>query len=266
MLGAFLLCLAGSSFAQEDSEEEEAYVGGMSLKYSASVVFGNTNTLWNTAIPSAASNSTYWNISGAAPGSNVMESEASIISMTGVEAKVSITDLIAVRIGGSAIVRNTPGRDNVPGVIDPASPNVTWIPNYEAVTADNKFDMNMSVGGEYTLVKKDKISAYAGAAIPFYYSRWTQYDPTIFEAGNGDIIVKDVSERHIEAFGFGFQALAGVNYNISENFYLGFEVKPFSFLYTFNEKFAAAGLETLQADTRTRGYFTQPVFKLGFNL
>ncbi len=268
MLGAFLLCLAGGVLAQEDPEEE-AYVGGGSLKFSGAILFGNSNFLTSGLTIPGSPGSTYWNVSGQAPYANTVSNNNAITNMIGAEARVFVTDDIAIRLNGGAVVRNTPARDNVPATIDPNSPNVTWIPNYNAVIGDNRFDANFNIGGEYHLVKKGKLSGYVGASIPFNYARWSQYNPTVVVNSNNGVApatvtITDVATRHVEMVGFGFQLLAGADYNFTNGFYMGLEIKPFSYLYAFNRKFPAPGLPSLGADTHTYGYFVQPMFKMGF--
>ena len=274
MLSAILFCLMSTtSFAQEDEETSGgSFLGG--LQFTASLNFGNANFMTNAMdVPAAGDPYTgtlansYWVIPGDAPYANVISADDNnITNMAGIEARAFINDQMAVRFSAGAIIRNTPARDNIPGVIDPSSPNVTWIPNYEAVTADGRFDVNITAGFEYHFTKKNNLDLYGAVAIPFYYGRWSQYNPTVDVSEAGEVLITDVGTRHMETIGIGTQLIAGADYYLKDNLYIGIEIKPFSYVYAFNERFAGPGLETLQANTQTFGFFTQPVFKIGFKL
>ena len=263
MLSAILFCfMMGSTYAQEDASSG----GSMDLTFTAALLFGNGNFM-DGGLDIPSSPTTYWNIEGTAPYANTVSANSNyIINMAGVEARVFINDEMAVRLTGGAIIRNTPARDNVPGVIDPSAPNVTWIPDYAAVTADNRFDANIIPAFEYHLGKSNNLAPYAGIGVPIHYARWSQYNPSYDVSSTGDITITDVDTRHVEMLGFGVQLIAGVDYFLKDNFYIGLEIKPFSYLYAYNTKFPAPGLESLQADTHTYGFFTQPFFKIGFML
>jgi hypothetical protein len=96
------------------------------------------------------------------------------------------------------------------------------------------------------------------------YGRRTLYDPTITLNQDGSFVIADISERHAEIAGFGLQLVAGFDYYIAKGLYTGFEFKPASYVYAFNIKLPAAGLETLEAETHTFSFFSQIYLKLGF--
>ena len=211
--------------------------------------------------------SNYWVVPGNAPYANVVDENYNyLINMVGVEGRYFFNESWAVKISGGAIIRDTPARDAIPGYIDPDADNVTWIPDYEVVIMDNEFKANVVVGGEYHFKTKfERVSPYLGVSVPFYYSRHSQYDPTVVQDENtGDITITDVSVRHVEIMAFGGQIVGGVDYYISKGFYTGFEIKPASYLYSVSSKYPATGIPALQADNHTYSFFTQPYFKLGF--
>ncbi len=268
MLSALLISLILSVQAQENTEDFEVNGGG--IKFSASILFGNGSFMTEGLEVPSSPGSTYWTVSGIAPQANVISANSNnVTNMTGGEARIFFGDALAVKINGGFILSDTPARDNVPATIDPSSPNVTWIPNYEAVVADNRIDANVTIGAEYHFPTKKKLSPYAGVALPFYYARWSKYDPTAevytdASTGGVTVTITDVTTRHVEMIGLGGQIYAGADYFVSESLFLGLEIKPFSFIYAYSTKYPAAGLETLQADTYTYGAFTQPLFKVGF--
>jgi len=235
-------------------------------KFSVSILFGKGQTLSGNNIP-ASPTTNGWSVNGLAPSASGISFENSLVNMTGAEFRYFVVENIAIKLSGSGIMRNTPMQENIPGVIE-GNINAAWIPDYEATKAENSFDANLSLGGEYHFKMANKLSPYLGVAIPFCYSRYSQYDPTaIVDITNPDIEqavkITDVGMRHIEALGFGGQIVSGADYSLSESLYLGFEIKPFSYLYAINTKYPAPGLEARSADSHTFGFFTQPVLKLG---
>ncbi len=249
--------------AQEDDMSTSG--GGLSFSFSGAILFGNGNYLKDGLyIPSAPGNNAYWSVPGSAPSANVMNANYNnVANMVGGEARMFLNDNMAVRLNGGLIFSNTPARDNVPGIIDPDAPNVTWIPNYEAVTADNRFDANINPGFEYHFPMGD-LSPFVGVSVPVYYARWSQYNPTYTVDSEANVVVTDIDTRHVELIGFGGQIVAGADYYFNDNLFLGAEIKPFSYLYAYNVKLPAPGLESLKADTYTLGLFVQPFVKLGF--
>jgi opacity protein-like surface antigen len=266
IISALLLGLLGSVCAQDDAES----FGPAAGDFSGAVLFGTGSFLdaWpNLVIPSAPYNNSSWSVSGYAPYQSTVEANYNYISnMVGVEGRFFVTNRIALKMSGGAIYRGTPPRDNLPGVIDPNSPNAAWIPYYEAVQQDESVDFNFNLGGDFIFPSKkfERIFPYVGANIPLLYGRRTQFDPTITFESDGSFVIADVGMRHVEVVGFGLQAVAGVDYYIAKGLYFGFEFKPISYVYAFNRKFPAPGLEPLEADTHTWSVFSQIYCKLGF--
>jgi outer membrane protein W len=230
--------------------------------FSGAILFGRgayfTGGLFAPGSPSSGS----WTVPGTAPSNNIIDGNSNdITNMVGGEARYFVTSMIAVKLSGGAILRNTPAVDNLPGIIDSNSPNAAWIPAYQATAAENSSDININIGGEYHFATKyDRLSPWAGLNLPIYYGRRSAYDPTIDDAGN----VTDVGLRHTELVGFGVQAAAGVDYYLMEGFYIGFEFKPISFVAAKTTKLPAPGLEGRDAGNTTLSFFSQPFFKIGF--
>lgn len=244
-------------------------------KFSGAILFGNGIYLANPTAPTSPSGND-WNVSGEAPFASGISNDNQLTNMIGAEFRYFVTEKIALKFNGSGIIRNTPAVDNVPGAtpatsgsVDPASPNAGWIPNYDATKMNNSFNVNVSVGAEYHIATTAKLSPYVSVMVPFSYGRSSQYDPTYnvnVDAASIDaaVTIADVGNRHTEQIGFGGQFVCGADYNLTESIFIGLEIKPVSYLYAYNTKFPAPGLETRDAATHTVGFFTQPVFKLGF--
>lgn len=241
---------------------------------SAAILFGRGNFL-NTGLDVPTVPSSNWTVPGSAPYNNTVDDQENpVTNIVGGEVRYFLMDNIALKLSGGAIMRNTPARANVPGLIDPNTNNATWIPAYAAVEADNKVDANINLGGEYHFTTKySRLYPYAGVTVPFYYARRSVYDPTInYETESGSSsssspapqAVVDVGVRSAEIVGFGGQLVGGIDYYLMEGLYFGFEIKPVSVVYSYSNKLAAPGLESGKADNTTWSFFSQTFFKVGF--
>jgi hypothetical protein len=269
-LQIFILCTllgVGTLFAQKD--------GGFK-RFSCAILFGNGAYLTEPIVPASPGLSD-WTVSGEAPTASGISSLNDVTNIAGAEFRIFTSEKFAFKFNGYGIYKNTPAQDNVTGVtpatsgaVDPASPNAGWIPNYAATVMDNSLNANVSVGCEIHFTGDTKLSPFIGIMVPFCYGRRSVYDPTatvdMTKSLNDPtaVTITDVGTRHIEQIGFGGQLVFGADYNLSESFYLGLEIKPVSYLYAYNIKYPAPGLETRSADTHIYGFFTQPILKLGF--
>lgn len=268
ILLSMLLVTLGCVYAQDSSSERSSSDGNYAPAagdISAAILLGRGNFL-NTglAVPTIANPN--WTVPGTAPYANVVDGNNNpMTNIVGVEVRYFLTDNIAIKLSGGGIIRNTPARDNIPGVIS-GNNNATWIPAYAAVEADNRVDANVNLGGEYHFATRvSRLFPYVGVTIPFYYARQSYYNPTITYQGDGNEAgAVDVGVRSAEIIGFGGQLAGGVDYYLMEGLYFGFEVKPVSMIYAYNQKLPAPGLEFGEADNTTWSFFSQTFFKLGF--
>lgn len=273
----FLTVLFLSSLGMVNAQDTDSESGGYKPEqgdFSAAVLFGRGNFLnagLDFMIPSAPGSDTDWTVAGTAPYNNTVEPNSNDVSnIVGVELRYFLADNMALKLSGGGIIRNTPARDNIPGYIDANAPNATWIPAYAAVEAENRMDMNVNLGGEYLFeTKNERVFPYVGVTVPFYYSRKSMYDPTIGyissgTSGDPNDLVVDIGTRHVEMIGFGGQLVCGIDYYLMEGLYFGFEVKPASYVYAYNVKMPAPGLEAGEADNHTFSFFSQTFVKVGF--
>jgi len=265
LISAILIGLLPNVFAQE----ETASFGPAQGDFSGAVLFGRGSFLvTGLDVTPAPYNNTSWTVPGTSPYLNAVEAGYNDVSnMLGIEGKYYFSNKFALKISGGAIYRGTPPRDNMPGVIDPNSPNAAWIPYYNAVIQDERVDANFNLGADFIFPSKkyDRVFPYVGVNIPFMYGRRSQFDPTIVTNSDGSFYIADVGVRHTEIIGLGLQATAGIDYYLAKGFFIGFEFKPISYVYAYNRKIPAPGLEVLEADTHTWSFFSQIYFKLGFN-
>lgn len=265
IISALLFCLLPSVLAQE----ETAAFGATKGDFSGAVLFGRGSFLvTGLDVPSAPYNNTGWSVSGSAPYLNAVEAGYNDVSnMLGVEGKYYLSNKFALKISGGAIYRGTPSRGNLPSVIDPSAPNSVWIPYYNAVIQDQRIDANLNLGADFIFPSKkyDRIFPFVGFNIPLMYGRRSVFDPTITVNSDGSFVIADVGVRHAEIIGFGLQSTAGIDYYLAKGLFMGFEFKPVSYVYAYNRKLPAPGLEVLEADTHTWSLFSQIYFKIGFN-
>ncbi|MCK5824143.1 MAG: hypothetical protein KAG96_01920 [Ichthyobacteriaceae bacterium] len=263
ILGFTILGLLGSVSAQENninSGNRSSNSDSMAGKFTVSLLIGQGNFFdGGLDIPVAAGNDAYWSVDGSSPEANMVSGG---FNSAGISFRYFFSNSFALKLDGGALYRNTPARNNVPGIINPNNNNVTWIPNYDAVVNDNEFKTYFNLGTEFNL-STNIVRTYLGLSVPFYYSRHSQYNPSTIKEDD-KIIVTDISTRHVEIVAFGAQFSAGADYNISDRAYIGIEIKPVSYLYAISTKKPAAGLELQEADTHTVGFFTQPLLKIGF--
>lgn len=277
ILQLFTLCTIlgiGTLYAQDEGDSKKTQEELSSKKFSGAILFGNGIYLNNPIVPASPVGND-WNVNGFAPVASGISDINSITNMVGAEFRYFVSNAFAIKFNGSGIFRNTPARDNIPGVtpavsdaVDPSSSTAGWIPNYDATVMDNSLNVNVSVGTEYHFSTNIKLSPYCGIMIPFCYGRRSLYDPTATvdlsqPTLDNAVKITDVGIRHIEQIGFGGQLILGADYNLSESLFIGLEIKPVSYLYAYNIKYPAPGLEINKADSHTYGFFTQPVFKIG---
>ena len=81
---------------------------------------------------------------------------------------------------------------------------------------------------------------------------------------NNEVFVADVGPRHAEMAAFGGNAVGGVDFYLMEGLFIGFEIKPISYIYAYMLKYPAPGLPSLGSDTHTWSFMSQPMFKVGF--
>lgn len=276
ILTVMLSAMLGGLYAQDAAKEAPPSFTPEAGDFSGAVLFGRGNFLnQGLTVPQSAGNNTNWTVFRNAPVNNTVDPNFNSVSnIVGAEMRYFLKENIALKLSGGAILRNTPSSVNQPGVItldNSGNPiggsNAAWIPAYQSIIADNQSDISINLGGEYHFATKyNRLSPYAGVTIPFYYGRRSFYDPTIndqLDPSDPGFIV-DVGVRHGEIFGFGAQAVAGVDYYLMEGFYFGFEIKPISYVYSHTSQIPAPGLEPLYAINHSWSFFAQTFLKIGF--
>jgi hypothetical protein len=268
-----LLAAIGFGYAQDSGSQSggDGNFAPSAGDISASFLFGRGN--YQTSglnVPSSPyyfGSSYIWKVGGTSPYLNTIEANSNdVANIVGAEARYFITNNIAAKLSGGAIIRNTPSVGNLPGYIDPNVNSAAWVPYYSAVPADNQVDANINIGGEYQFTTKySRLFPWVGVNVPFYYGRRSLYDATIDDTldPSDPLYIVDIGVRHAELWGFGLQAAAGFDYYIAEGLYFGFEIKPISYVYSGSAIYPGPGLDSQQAKTTTWSFFAQPFVKFG---
>jgi len=228
--------------------------------FTAAMVFGRGAYL-NGGLTVPSSN---YNVSGDAPYANVVDANNnSITNMVGAEGRYYVGNKFALTLSGGAILRNTPSQLFIPAVTD-VNGNVI-IQAYDAVVADERVDVNATVGAQWLFnTKNNRLFPYLGVAFPFDYARRSLYDPTVTVDNSGNPTIVDLGARHVDIAAFGVQAVAGVDYYIAKDVFFGFDIKPVSYTYAASVKSPGPGLLNLEAETDTVSFFAQFSAKIGF--
>ncbi|SNR50955.1 BT1926 family outer membrane beta-barrel protein [Lutibacter flavus] len=242
-------CVEASKFAPQKGD------------FTAAMVLGRGAYL-NSGLTVPYSNGT---VSGVAAYDNGVDTNSnSITNMVGAEGRYFVSNKFAVSFSGGAIIRNTPSQLGIPAVRDVNG--VILIPAYSSVVADERVDVNVSVGGQWIFkTKNERLFPYLGFALPFDYARRSLYDPTVIVDDNTYTqTITDLGARHVDITAFGVQAVAGVDYYIAKDLFFGFDIKPVSYTYAVNMKTPGPGLMNLEAETDTVSFFAQFSAKIGF--
>lgn len=223
--------------------------------FTAAMVFGRGAYL-NGGLVVPNSNST---VPGDSGFDNTVDNNSnSITNMIGAEGRYYVGKKFALTLSGGAILRNTPAVLPIPGV-----PN-TNVPAYAGVDASENVSINATVGGQWMFTtKNERLFPYLGFAIPFDYARQSLFTQVSID-NNNNIVVTDLGPRHADLTAFGVQAVAGVDYYVAKDVFLGFDVKPVSYTYIASVKTPGPGLFNLESENNTVSFFAQFSFKLGF--
>ncbi len=300
---ALLAGISFTAYAQDegsgsDATEESGDSDGLGHKagdITGAILFGRGSFLSYGTVPRSPANSfgysgsgnINWAVTGQPPTANVGVNGSSATNMIGGEGRYFITNEIAATISGGAVIRNIEPLQNVQyfyinpssstGLTlgnDPSTSTQSWVPHYGSVVSDNRIEANVNVGGEYHFPSKrfKRLFPYLGANFNYYYSRISQYDPSIYyqNTSNGtagtEVLVVDIGVRSSVVQGIGGQAVAGIDVYVAPGVFLGLSTRPVSYLYVTNIQTAAPGLEDRKSDSHTWSIFSQTFLKVGFIL
>ena len=240
MLTAVLLLAGTAARAQERGANQNDLTFAVTAGYNASVMQeaqpGNDYTYSLTA-----------------PSTNWNDKSLGI----GVELGWFFVDLWRVNVGGGFSFTNTPGYPGVPGTFDLPDSELGdgSIPEYEAVVNRNTMQFNVSLGFDrYFRTGVDGLLPYVGIKAGYAYGQ--------------DIAFKDdetwMGQSAGEAFNIRGAVTVGVDYYITEAFFIGASVDPFAYTYCYSMVQPQAGLGALASDSHNYSAFAAPTIKIGF--
>lgn len=185
---------------------------------------------------------------------HVSDGSYSLINMVGFEAKYFFTENIAVKFLGGGQTINTPAKlEQVGSDLDGSFDPQTDIPSYASIP-ESKISQFMAIVGSDYYVTRNNISIYGGIEGGFRYGA----------AQSKGVNATDAGTSISEIYGYNGAITLGGEYNASSGFFMGIEVRPFSYNYTITT-IQPVSLSSFQASSTTMGYFVFPMLKVGVN-
>jgi outer membrane protein W len=177
------------------------------------------------------------------------------MNMIGAEVRYFLSSKWALSLSGGLAFSNTPASINIPAVGS--------FPAYDAVVEDIRLDVSYSVGALYFFdyKKNNRLMPYLGFLVPVNHSNRSTFDPSV--GPNGTL---SLGAATVEVSGIGLQAVAGIDYFLTENIYFGLSIKPVSFMYINNTRYPAPGLFSRKVSNTSISSFVQPLLRIGFKL
>ena len=176
--------------------------------------------------------------------------------MVGLEGGWFFQDLWKLTLGGGMNISSNPGYASVPGVWDDYDVT-TGIPTYNAVKSQSEMQFNIYAGVDRyfdNLIKVNNLMPYFGARMGYAYGRNSAY------ADDETWMGKSIGE----SFNLRWSLVAGLDYFLSEAFFLGIQVEPFAYTYNKSTLKPQEGLGNLSANSHNFGILAAPTIKFGF--
>lgn len=225
--------------AQEKGPQKNDFTVAATLSYNSSVMQN-----------AAAGNLYDYNI--AAQSTNWNDKNLSV----GIEGGWFFLDEWKLTLGGGMNITKMPGYSAVPGTVDAnTSLGDGSIPNYGAVADQSYVQFNVYTGVDrYFKTKVDGLYLYAGARVGYAYGRNSSFldDETTMGKSVG------------EAFNIRGALTGGVDYFLTDGFYVGAQVDPFAYTYNRSLIKPQEGLSNLDANSHNFGILAAPTLKVGF--
>lgn len=176
--------------------------------------------------------------------------------MVGIEGGWFFSDLWKLTLGGGLSITSNPGYAPVPGTIDE---NTTAgdgsIPNYAAVASQSDIQFNVFTGVDrYFKTKVCGLMPYVGVRVGYAYGRNSAF------ADDEEWMGKSIGE----SFNIRGAATMGVDYFLTDAFFVGAQVDPFAYTYNKSTVKPQAGLGNLEANSNNFSVLAAPTIKVGF--
>lgn len=179
--------------------------------------------------------------------------------MVGIEGGWFFQDLWKVTLGGGMNISKNPGYTAVPGTIDNNDYEAGdgSIPNYAAVASQSEMQFNIYAGVDRyfdNFIKVKNLLPYAGVRMGYAYGRNSAL------ADDETWMGKSIGE----SFNLRWSLTAGMDYFMSEAFFLGIQVEPFAYTYNRSVLKPQEGLGNLGANSHNFSFLAAPTLKVGF--
>ena len=239
MLTAALLLASTVSVAQERGGNQNDLTFAVTAGYNGSVM--QSAQPGNQPSYSVSSISTNWNDKSLG---------------LGVELGWFFVDLWRLNVGGGFSFTNTPGYPAVPGTVDEM-----WeagdgsIPDYLGVANQNTMQFNVSLGFDrYFRTEVEGLLPFVGIKAGYAYGSNIAFmdDETWMGQSAG------------EAFNIRGAVTVGVDYYLSDGFFVGASIDPFAYTYNYTMIRPQDGLAGLAADSHNYSAFAAPTIRIGF--
>ena len=176
--------------------------------------------------------------------------------MVGLEGGWFFQNLWKLTLGGGMNISKNPGYAAVPGVWEDYDVTA-GIPTYNAVASQSEMQFNVYAGVDRyfdNLIKVNNLMPYFGARMGYAYGRNSAY------ADDETWMGKSIGE----SFNLRWSLVAGLDYFLSEAFFLGIQVEPFAYTYNKSTLKPQEGLGNLSANSHNFGILAAPTLKVGF--
>ena len=240
-----MMCLAAS--AQDNTPKKGDFTVAATVGY-------NTYTTVDAMNGTSTGNTSY----GASATPINLQSQKLMI---GIEGGWFFHDLWKVTLGGGMNISSQPGYDAVEGVYGDDELDSNWdatgsIPGYGEVINESTMQFHVYTGVDRyfdNLFNVKNLLPYAGVRVGYAYSRNT-------ELANEWVGGKSLGE----SFNIRGALTIGVDYFVTEAFFMGIQVDPFAYTYTRCTYKPEEGLRNLEADSNNFSFIAAPTLKVGF--
>ena len=176
--------------------------------------------------------------------------------MVGIEGGWFFSDLWKLTLGGGLSITSNPGYAPVPGTIDENYEKGDGsIPNYGAVSNQSELQFNVFTGVDrYFKTSVAGLMPYVGVRVGYAYGQNTAV------ADDETWMGKSVGE----SFNVRGAATLGVDYFLTDAFFVGAQVDGFAYTYNMSTYKPQEGLGNLSADSHNFSVLAAPTIKVGF--
>ena len=234
-----MMCLAANAQKQEVGPKKGDLTVAATVSYNS-----------YTSLNAPAGNLTDYNLQAVSTNWNDKK------LMVGIEGGWFFKDLRKLTLGGGLSITSNPGYAPVPGTIDENYEKGDGsIPNYGAVANQSDIQFNVFTGVDrYFKTKVCGLMPYVGVRVGYAYGQNTAL------ADDETWMGKSVGE----SFNIRGAATVGVDYFLTEGFFVGAQVDPFAYTYNKSTYKPQEGLGNLSANSNNFSVLAAPTIKVGF--